>query len=196
MNPLALAPTLTLKKYHYASLTDNIRHLEIPQTLVNTIFEQNNIIEILNQLLSHNEVEAAVELLAMGLPKREVIWWAFITIKDQCLTDNEIAIQKTTQLIQTWVHEPTEASRHQLKNLSDKLTLFSPMGWVAEAVFYSGGSIAPEGQEEILPDALSSHICAANAIKIFIEKNKLNDKKIHFLIRQGLHIAMGGNGNI
>ena len=139
----------------------------------------------------------AIKFLAYGLPKREAIWWAYLASEALEKDNDDPIAQETLTLIETWVREPQEAKRRHAGKLAQALEYYTPSSWTAMAIFWSGGSITPENRPTV---EASDEMCAeavSNAIVISGQKLSTHHAENYSrFLRQGLHIAMGGNGRI
>ncbi len=141
----------------------------------------------------------AISFLAHALPMRESIYWAYLTTNFLAakFTDKELAVLKT---VKDWFSSPDETTRRQNGKLAEDLKLKSGPAWLAEAVFWSGGSILPpESPATEAPPFLYAK-AVIGAISLSIALNEEDEKTlianyIHSL-KIGFNLAQGGNGNI
>lgn len=186
-----------IKKFDINKVDNILDELACGDALLTQLRTLPSDLEIFNHLQHIQRYEMAVKFLAMGLPKREAIWWAYICSET---LEQDSADDKTQQALavsSAWVKAPDEAKRRQAGELGDALGFYTSASWTATAIFWSGGSIAPEGRPEVTP---SESMCAeaiANAVTLGAYKmaGEMADAFTLFL-KRGLHIAMGGNGRI
>lgn len=148
--------------------------------------------EFLRSLIEAELHEDAINYLAHGLPRREAVWWGC-----QCVRETPIepgsAVEKALAAAEAWVYEPDEDHRKAADRAVEAASLRSAAGLVAQAVGWSGGSLAPEGLDEVPPpEHLTGRMVAAAVI---VAANKLPPQKLaetyaRFLAR-GIEIAMG-----
>ena len=185
-----------MDKYNYVKQPKIIKKLELKGSISKQLKTYSDIANQMNFLLSQSEQESAIKLLTFGLPNREAVWWSYLIVNQADIDKNDIKAHHTLRLVDDWVKAPTEDKRRLAQKSVDALTLFSPIAWVAQAVFMSGGSISPIGQFDVKPDEFACVECAATAIILTKLKSKTPDLEIKKIIRSGLHIAKGGNGKI
>ncbi len=121
---------------------------------------------ILKEMIESNLFPDAINILAHGLPKKESIGWAY-----QCAQQTEGKvdsglIQQTLLLVDQWIKAPDDKVRRALENLAEKLELKVATAWVAYAVFWSGGSIAPEGAPQVMPNEFLYAKAVAGAVML------------------------------
>jgi hypothetical protein len=175
-----------LKKFNHEQIQDILQELELPAELANKLTDKKTDMAIINLLIGSDQLQSAVKFLALGLPKREAIWWGYI-----CCEEKE-----PNNIIEQWVKQPDEILRRDAGKLAEKLGLYVPLGWVATALFWSGGSIAPADKPEAEPEPFMCGEAVANAISLSAEQAENSTAKLRLYLKRGLHIAMGGNGRI
>jgi len=185
-----------LKKFQYEKLPLIISKLELTGSTKKQLQNYQLITQQLDYLITKEQYDQAIRLLALGLPKQEVVWWSYLTVKQYDQAMNDIKAQNALQFIENWVREPTEEKRRLAEHSVAALTLFSPIAWVAQAIFMSGGSIAPIDQFQVMPDEFACAHCAATAMILVKAKSQIELTDIKRILRVGLHIAMGGNGKV
>ena len=151
--------------------------------------------EFLRSLIEAELFEDAINYLAHGLPRREAVWWGC-----QCVRETPVAKggadEKAVAAAEAWVYGPDEEHRKVADKAAEAAGLRSPAGLVAQAVGWSGGSLAPEGLDEVPPpEHLTGRMVAAAVI---VAANRLDPTKLEqtyqrFLTR-GIEIAMGSKG--
>ncbi|GLS86107.1 hypothetical protein GCM10010873_10810 [Cypionkella aquatica] len=93
--------------------------------------------------------EEAISLMAFALHPRQAIWWGHECLKaaPELLTDQD---REMLELCATWVAEPSEANRYTALDAGLHVAVRGPGAWLALAVGWASGSMAPQG----LPPAL------------------------------------------
>jgi hypothetical protein len=95
----------------------------------------------------------ALEFAAQALPTQAVVWWGCVCVW-RCLRskpdpDDVEALRAAVR----WVHEPTEANRRHAEAAGKQNAQATPASLLAQAAFYSDGSIAPADQPKIAAPA-------------------------------------------
>lgn len=186
-----------LTKFNHDKLTKIIQALEVDDELTATLEDKIDT-DILECLIEKKEYVAAVQFLAHGLPKREAIWWSYL-----CANNAEAEKRKTDektdatlQVTHDWVHKPSETLRKQANVHAESLDLYTPASWSAMAVYWSGGSIAPENQEPVEPSEFMAGEAVTNAIQMAASLSNDASTTYQDYLKKGLHIAKGGSGRI
>lgn len=140
----------------------------------------------------------AIKLIAHGLPKREAVWWA-------CLVARQIQTPETDEpnisaliAAETWAKQPTEENRLRCRELGEKTKYETPASWAATAASWSTGSMAKEGEPEVMPpEYLYAHAVAGGVTLAGMVHNSDNPtESLNLFIRQGANLAEGGNGSV
>lgn len=98
--------------------------------------------QFLDALQARGFYGPAIEFLVRALPKREAIWWACLclgVVGRSMLPESELAALRASV---HWVEAPDEKNRQAAYPLASMTTA---AGSVAQAVYWSGGSMGPPG---------------------------------------------------
>jgi hypothetical protein len=106
--------------------------------------------EFLKTLIDHQHYDDAVTFLAHGLPVREAIWWSYLCSKEHFEQEDSL-YQQGALATENWVKNPTEENRREAEKWAEAGEYNTITSWTAAAVFWSGGSVAPEGQPIMEP---------------------------------------------
>lgn len=115
------------------------------------------------ELVAANQTSDAISLLAHALPRYDCVVWAL-----RCLLELK-AIERPDPLtlaVLRWIDQPNDTLRREVQELGDGLKPASPAALLAQAVFFSGGSIAPADLPPIQPPPEACSRMAAGAILI------------------------------
>lgn len=185
-----------LKKYRHDDIATIKAELELPDNVKEAIADKTVDMEILATLIDCQQYNAAIQFLAFGLPKRESIWWSYVCAEQADGKSNDLNTQNALKNASDWVKSPSEERRQSAHTLAQALELYTPSSWTNMAIYWSGGSIAPKNQPDLEPEPLMYAHAVSNAIGMAAEQaDNAAEQKKRFL-RQGMHIAMGGNGRI
>lgn len=138
----------------------------------------------------------AIKLLSQGLPVRESIWWAYICVSEVEKEKTNPDTRHALSIIETWVYQPEESNRRAAEEIAKKLEFKTPASWVAMAIFWSGGSIAPANNPEVL---IPSHYVGKAIVGAMMlaaasaNSEDLQENYKRYLL-SGINIANGGNG--
>ena len=106
--------------------------------------------DLLETLIRDDHFPDALCLTAGLLPKRDAILWGIECLRsgERKLTD---ADQAAAAAVDEWLAEPSEANRRAAEAVAKANEYDGPFSWLAMAVFWSEGSMSPEGQPGVAP---------------------------------------------
>nr|WP_294501594.1 hypothetical protein [uncultured Rhodopila sp.] len=111
----------------------------------------------LRLLRQEDQLMAAVRLVSHALPAREGVWWACMCADHTAPADLPEPDRAARQAAEQWVRANTsDAYRRAAMNAARKAGMRSPEAWAGVGAFWSGGSMAPEGQPVVPP---APHLC-------------------------------------
>ncbi|MET4696870.1 DUF6931 family protein [Endozoicomonas lisbonensis] len=156
-----------------------------PEAFIRVLLEQQHYLE-------------CARFLAHALPKREGIWWACLAARFTHTPDTDALQQRTLQVAESWVRNPTEELRQQAEKLAILGKYKTPDCWVATAAFWSVGSIADEGAPPMAaPPYLYAHaVTGAIGLAAVAESEEAINRNYQRFLSQGLDLARGGKGMI
>lgn len=152
-----------------------------------------------------NLIDAAIEqelfnditiFIAHALPVREAVWWACCCAAQR--TDWNEAEADAIRVAKAWVHAPDEASRRLAEAAAEKAQLQSGAGWVAQAAFWSNGSMIAAGEPIIPPPEYLYSQAVAGAVNLTAVMPDGKEAKARYSVylKIALNIAQGGNGKV
>jgi hypothetical protein len=189
-------PARHLKKFSHEQLSDICAQLDLPPEVAEAINKQESDTAILSKLIEIGQYPAAVKFLALGLPKREAVWWAYLCAEDAERDSNCLKTQNALKVTNEWVRNPSEENRQKTQGLAEALELYTPASWAAMSAFWSGDNIAPANRPAVKPSPYMAGEAVSNAIVLAANKKPSAQDAYKLYLKQGLHIAMGGNGRI
>lgn len=140
----------------------------------------------------------AARLAAHALPKREAVWWACMCARaapDPALPAEDAAALEAAE---RWVRRPEEAARRGAMEAAQKTAFGSPEAWAAVGAFWSGGSMAPEGQPVVPPGEHLTGVAVAGAAVLAAVRLRPERQEVRLLrfLAAARDIAAGGSGRI
>jgi len=115
-------------------------------------------------LASHPPLaEDAIRFLAAALPKREAVWWALVCVRSAVPKPTPEAAKAMTSA-EGWVKDPSEANRRACEAPAEAVGHDTAPGCLADAAFWSGGSLSPPHLPAAPPRDDLTAIAVANAI--------------------------------
>lgn len=183
-------------------------YLKIPHQYAQDILKLFEPSEELSEQLEENMAPAAlinklheaklyndlVIFISHAIPVREAIWWGCCCLADQQWNQIETDALRAAQ---AWVKSPDETTRRHAEQTALKAQFQTAPGWIAQASFWSGGSITPPGQPATMPPSHLYAHAVAGAINLaaLLPDGSEADKRYTKYIKSGLDIASGGNGS-
>ncbi len=106
-------------------------------------------------------LKEAARFLGQALPRFEAVAWAAEAVRAICPSD-----ARTEALASTarWLGDPSESNRRAAFEAAGRADDSSPARLTALAVFFSGGSMAPQGQPPLPPPRDITGRLAAGAV--------------------------------
>jgi len=185
-----------LKYFSHDKIPSIIEELDLPEEIKPKLETASTDIKIIHALNDASLFNSTIRFLALGLPKRQAIWWAYLTAQTIDGNSDNLHAQNALRLTEGWVKNPDDAKRYSAKELADILQLYTPSAWAAMAIFWSGNNIAPKGRTPVLPGPFMSGHAVANTVILSAESSEKPLDQVKYFLKQGMHIAMGGNGKI
>ena len=185
-----------LKKFAYQNLQTIVSALPLNEAQGEALLKQPSDLAALNHLLEAQAFLPAIKLLALGLPKRESVWWAYLCAFDAEGSSNCLKTQSALRASSLWVHDPSEANREKAHTAAESLELYTASSWAAMAAFWSGDNIAPKDRPAVCPSPFMAGEAVFNAVTIAANAHTEVINTYKNYLRRALHIAMGGSGRI
>ncbi|MFN8654566.1 MAG: hypothetical protein U0133_21885 [Gemmatimonadales bacterium] len=132
----------------------------------------------------------AVGYLAHALPKREGVWWAWVTAKRAAGPEPEPKIKESLEATEKWIAQPTDENRRVAFAKAEKADLGTAAGCSGAAAFFAGDSLAPPNLQAVPPGEWDTAKAIAGAVLIAVtatEPEKLKEK-FQAAIQQGLDV--------
>ena len=191
---------MKFKKIPDNTIANIIKNYQLSEELAQQIQPDMAPDEFLQLTADRELYTDAVAFMAHALPLRESIYWAFLTVsflKDKFTDEISARIPGT---VEAWFKSSDEANRRICGELADALQLKNGPAWLAEAVFWSGGSISSPKDPETQPPAFlyAKAVFGAVCLSISLDEEDPSVIKANFkkALRIAFNIAQGGDGKI
>jgi Family of unknown function (DUF6931) len=153
---------------------------------------------VLDRLEAAGFQPEAVRVLAHALPKREGVWWACMcatSTAPQDLSESDRLAEETAEL---WVRRQTDDLRRAAMAHAEVGGFMTAEAWTGIAAFWSGDSIAPEGERPIppLPEQTGTAVAAAVMLASVRGDGAQYAARLKRFIDSGRDIASGGVGRL
>ena len=140
----------------------------------------------------------ATRLLAYALPKREAVWWACMCAAHTAPADLPDADRRAREAAEDWVRQQGDKPRRAAWSLAEASGFGSPEAWTAVAAFWSGDSMAPEGQPAVPPAPHLAGAAVAGAVALAAIRGDVTRQqaRLRRFLESGRNIAAGGPGRL
>jgi hypothetical protein len=154
--------------------------------------------EALERLTAGGFLIEATRLVAHALPKREAVWWACMCAVHTAPSDLPDTDRKCREAAEDWVRQQAETTRRTAFDLAQASGFGTPEAWAAMAAFWSGGSMAPEGQPAVPPAPHLTGTAVAGSVALAAVRGDAvrRDARLHQFLESGRNIATGGPGRL
>lgn len=140
----------------------------------------------------------ATRMVAHALPRREAVWWACMCASHTAppdLPENDRLARETAE---NWVRQQSDKLRREAMGKAEAGDFATPEAWAAVAAFWSGDSMAPEGQASVPP---APHLCgtavAGAVVLAAVRGDPLRQPaRLKRFLESGRNIAAGGPGRL
>ena len=135
----------------------------------------------------------AVEFLAHALPRYEMIVWtskALAAIRTD--SEREAADVRALEIARRWVRDPVDDVRREAWTLAETMPEATPERLLLHAIFFSGGSIAPEDLPPVhAPEETAAHLGGA-AIQLAAYRTPSPTAALTKALDMGEQLAVAG----
>jgi hypothetical protein len=148
---------------------------------------------LIDELAKQGKVHDALRLRAHLLPKREAVWWGCLCVREDVDSPFPAPQVAALEAAEDWVREPDEDRRRNAEKQSEAAKYSGAGATLALSAFWSEGSIAPEGHEDVVADErLTSQGVAAALISAAYHGNASNaPKRMDAFLAKGKEMANG-----
>jgi hypothetical protein len=124
--------------------------------------------QVLTRLMKEERFPEALRFLVHTLEAGAAVRWAYDCLNNLGRPSAQGAQQTALQAAQAWIAAPDETKRRAAKEASDNAGLETPEGVLAMAVFFSGGSVAPETAPAVPAPRRACHKLSAGAVLLAV----------------------------
>jgi hypothetical protein len=107
---------------------------------------------LIDELAKQGKVQDALRLRAHLLPKRQAVWWGCLCVREDVDAPLPAPQLAALQAAEDWVREPDEEHRRIAEKRSEAAKYSGIGATLALSAFWSEGSIAPEGNQDVDAD--------------------------------------------
>lgn len=153
---------------------------------------------MLDRLADRGFLAEAARLVAHALPRREAVWWACMCARHTAPPDLPKAESDALEAAEHWVRRPTDEARRAGFAAAQLAGFGGAEAWTAVAAFWSGGSMAPLGQPDVLPAAHLAGTAVAGSVALAAVRHHPARRPVRLarFVQSARHIAAGGDGRL
>ena len=173
-------------------------HLALEAPAAAAVEGSTKVAAVLERLEARGFLVEATRVVAHALPKREAVWWACMCASHTAPADLPDADRECREAAEEWVRQPAEASRRAAYELAQAGGFATPEAWAAVAAFWSGGSMAPDGQPAVPPAPHLTGTAVAGSVGLAAVRGDgaRRDARLQRFLESARNIAAGGSGRL
>ena len=177
------------------SVEEACRNLPLSDPARSLIAPEMTQLGYIGALLENGYFKDLFLFAAARLPKREAVWWGCLCAWHIERPDPPPALAAAYQAVVRWLEDPSEANRREAEAAAGAAPRQGLGTAIAQAVFYSEGSISPPGLPEVVPPRSLYIQVIANTVFL---ASRLADpvvtiERVRFFVRTGWEVLKGQN---
>jgi hypothetical protein len=145
---------------------DVLGDLDLSDDALELMTDAANTRGFLQRLADAELYSDSFQALARALPKNFAIVWARDCLSAIDLGGRPESAVQCLQAVDAWLSAPDEAARRRAADLADAANYAHPEAWLAAAIGWSSGSLAPEGLETVRPADHLTAVAAAACLSL------------------------------
>jgi hypothetical protein len=187
-----------LTKFNSVDLGALLPLVALPAEAARAIHECATVPAALGTLEAAGFDAEAARLVAHALPKREAVWWACMCAAHTAPADLAEAERTALAAAELWVRAQTDAARRAAMAQAQATGFSSPEAWAAVAAFWSGESMAPEGQPAVPPAPHLTGTAVAGSVALSAVRGQVSRRpaRLRRFLESGRNIAAGDPGRL
>jgi hypothetical protein len=133
----------------------------------------------------------AVRFVAHALPKREAVWWAWISARRGAGEHPPPKIKAALEATEKWIAQPTDENRRAAKAAAEVAQLGTAAGCAGLAAFFSGDSLAPPDCPAVPPGPYLTAKAVSGAVNFAAMSGDPNQapEKFKSFVAQGVDVT-------
>jgi hypothetical protein len=143
-------------------------------------------------LMSKKLYADAVRFVAHALPKREAVWWGWISAKRAAGADPPPKIKASLEATEKWIAQPDDESGRVAMAAAKEAKTTTAAGCAGTAAFFSGSSLGPAHVPPIPPgEFLTAKAVSGAVIYAAVGKDPANaPERFQSFVTQGVEVAV------
>lgn len=143
--------------------------VDCSQPVIQQLKQHATLQAAIKQLLEWEQATAGLRLLATSLPPTASVSWSLEAIEHNALTGVAANSIATVANVKAWLAQPDELHRQQVSLDGE---LLSPADWIAQAVIWTGGSLAPDDVPPVPPPRSLYGVACATAVQLHLASGR------------------------
>ena len=180
-----------LRKIPYPTAIQILQRYEQSADFKAQVYADTTPVELIRQSYRDKQWQELITFLCHALPVSETICWGY-----QWLIETKLSFSpeenQALDRVKLWLIQPSETHRRLAEIAAGQAGLASPCGLLAQAVFWSGGSITPvNGPDCPAPAYLHSHaVAGAIYMTCLLSQPEEAEPLLKQAIKSGLSFAV------
>jgi hypothetical protein len=143
-------------------------------------------------LMSKKLYADAVRFVAHALPKREAVWWGWISAKRAAGSEPPPKIKASLEATEKWIAQPDDESGRVAMAAAKEAQTTTAAGCAGMAAFFSGSSLGPAHVPPIPPgEFLTAKAVTGAVIYAAVGKDPVNaPDRFQSFVTQGVEVAV------
>jgi hypothetical protein len=142
-------------------------------------------------LMSKKLYADAVRFLAHALPKRQAVWWGWISAKKAAGADPPAKIKASLEATEKWIAQPDDDAGRAAMAAAKEAQTTTAAGCAGMAAFFSGSSLGPPHVPPIPPgEYLTAKAVSGAVIYAAVGKDPVNaPERFQSFVQQGVEVT-------
>lgn len=142
---------------------------------------------------STGNLDEALAYIGHALPKLEAVAWAAHVIDAQSRQQEPPARERLAlDTAMRWLQDPTDGHRRAAYAAAEAAPMSSPEAMLATAIFYAGGSIAPDGMSAVLAPPQACLGYAVGAVRALAYRSREREAVMERALQLAEQVAERG----
>jgi hypothetical protein len=147
--------------------------------------------EYFERLCGEEQYRTAIGFLAHALPVRAAVWWGCLCVWDAARPSLPQPVDAALGAALRWVLNPIDELRRAAENAAAGAD-DTPAGYLAQAVFFSGGSLLASNLPVLEPPPfLANRVLAGTILMAAAQAPAADDEHLRLFLHWGSEIADG-----
>ncbi|MGI9499963.1 MAG: DUF6931 family protein [Geminicoccaceae bacterium] len=167
---------------------------DLPEDALTLLQSDDRPASYLTRLLQSKRYMDALTFLAYGLPKREAVWWACVTLQRWLGDDLSEQDQRALAVVEAWIYDPSQDLCRAAGDVAAESKFQTPAALAAAGVYWAGESIAPPDCPVVPPHGQLTHKAVAHALILVLMREadaQARENATQLFLAMGIKIAQG-----